>query len=306
MALPTFSDLLILASQQHGVLHRSQAHLLGWSDSQLRIAVREGVLVPHLGGVFVAAGAFATSRQQLGVLALGTKGVVSHRSALWLDGLLDRPPRPEVTVSPRVRRRGRSGALIHRSVVEACEVRTLDGLVVTSTARSLLDAAHRLTPTRLEAVIDRALDMHLTDHEQLAATFLRRSARGRPGIATARLVLDRVDPGLAPGESDLETLMLDVLRAHGVPMPQRQIPVSVLGERYRLDLAYIREKVVLEVDGYGTHALRPAFEGDRLRQNRLALQGWLVLRFTWRRIRRDPAGIAAELRQALALRALAA
>jgi very-short-patch-repair endonuclease len=88
-------------------------------------------------------------------------------------------------------------------------------------------------------------------------------------------------------------------------VPARQVAITVAGQAYRLDLAYVAEKVAIEIDGYGTHRLRSAFETDRERQNPPMLHGWLILRFTWRQIRRDPEGVAFQLRQALALRAAA-
>jgi hypothetical protein len=146
----------------------------------------------------------------------GSSGAASHGRALWLDGLIDVAPRPELTIMPTARLRGRHDVNVHRSAIESVELRMIDGLPVTSTARTVLDVAHLVSPTRLDSLIDRAVDMGLTDHDQLAAAFLRRASRGRLGIARARAVLDRIDPALAPGESDLETLMLDVVQGHGL------------------------------------------------------------------------------------------
>jgi very-short-patch-repair endonuclease len=100
-------------------------------------------------------------------------------------------------------------------------------------------------------------------------------------------------------ESHVEVRILDVLRAHGVPLPDRQVKVRVNGRSYRLDLAYVAEKVVLEGDGFGVHSLREVFESDRVRQNELVLAGWLPLRYTDRMLRRRPAAIAAEVRAVL-------
>jgi hypothetical protein len=70
--------------------------------------------------------------------------------------------------------------------------------------------------------------------------------------------------------------------------------VHDLDQRTRfLDLAYIRHPfmVDLEVDGYGSHwrdASRWQFSDDLMRQNRLILDGWYVLRFSYDDIKDKP------------------
>jgi very-short-patch-repair endonuclease len=49
----------------------------------------------------------------------------------------------------------------------------------------------------------------------------------------------------------------------------------------RLDLAFVRQRVGLELDSRRYHLNASAFEHDRQRQNRLELAGWMVLRYTW-------------------------
>lgn len=48
-----------------------------------------------------------------------------------------------------------------------------------------------------------------------------------------------------------------------------------------LDLAFPRERVVIEVDGWAYHRDVNAFRRDRSRQNALVLAGWTVVRVTW-------------------------
>lgn len=71
---------------------------------------------------------------------------------------------------------------------------------------------------------------------------------------------------------------------------------------YYLDIAFDRWRVVGEVDGWEYHSKPEVFETDRLRQNALVLNGWLVLRFTWRMLTADPDYVLRTTRQALALR----
>ena len=69
---------------------------------------------------------------------------------------------------------------------------------------------------------------------------------------------------------------------------------------YFLDFAFRRERVASEIDGRLHETDVDLFESDRIRQNALLLQGWLVLRFTWRLLEADPGYVIATTREALA------
>jgi very-short-patch-repair endonuclease len=56
---------------------------------------------------------------------------------------------------------------------------------------------------------------------------------------------------------------------------------------------------VVEVDGFGAHGTRYAFEADRARDIQLKLIGHDVVRFTWRQIVGDASAVAATLRALL-------
>ena len=59
--------------------------------------------------------------------------------------------------------------------------------------------------------------------------------------------------------------------------------------------------MVAETDGAATHLTRRAFEHDRRRDQALAAAGYVVVRFTWRQVVREPGAVAATL-AALVLR----
>ena len=64
------------------------------------------------------------------------------------------------------------------------------------------------------------------------------------------------------------------------------------GKRY-LDFAYIRAfiKIVFEIDGYGPHwqnMSRRKFADDRMRQNHLVIDGWIVIRFAYDDVAENP------------------
>ena len=49
----------------------------------------------------------------------------------------------------------------------------------------------------------------------------------------------------------------------------------------------------MEVDGYGYHRSPTAFEIDREREVTLTVDGWQVLRFTWRQVTESAGWVAA-------------
>ena len=54
--------------------------------------------------------------------------------------------------------------------------------------------------------------------------------------------------------------------------------------------------LAVEVDGWKSHGTRAAFEDDHARDTRLKLLGYAVVRFTWRQVDTDAAGIARAIR----------
>ena len=58
--------------------------------------------------------------------------------------------------------------------------------------------------------------------------------------------------------------------------------------------------MAVETDGWATHGRRAGFEDDRARDAALLAAGWRVLRVTYRRLRREPVLVAAQLAAVLA------
>jgi very-short-patch-repair endonuclease len=65
-----------------------------------------------------------------------------------------------------------------------------------------------------------------------------------------------------------------------------------------VDLAYPQWWIAIECDG-PSHLEEEVHERDLPRQNDLVLQGWTVLRFSWRRVRDRPASVIREVRAAI-------
>ena len=122
----------------------------------------------------------------------------------------------------------------------------------------------------------------------------RSLAQAWPSAADARLWV----PGIGLTRSELEASFLELCGSGGLPLPRPQARVG----DYRPDFLWADIRLVVEVDGYGAHRGRVAFQDDRAR-DRTKAAGYEVLRFTWAEVVGRPRPVAAELRAALAPRA---
>jgi very-short-patch-repair endonuclease len=69
---------------------------------------------------------------------------------------------------------------------------------------------------------------------------------------------------------------------------------------FEVDLCWPAHRLVVETDGHRHHGSRTAFEADRARDAALTADGWRVVRFTDRQVRRDSKTTADLLRRLLA------
>jgi very-short-patch-repair endonuclease len=100
----------------------------------------------------------------------------------------------------------------------------------------------------------------------------------------------------------MEDRFLELCRKHGLPEPVRQHRI----DGHAFDFAWPEQRVVVETDGWQAHSGPHAFQADRTLTNALQLDGWTVLRFTWRDLTRRPRQVAAAVRRALYRSATAA
>ena len=93
----------------------------------------------------------------------------------------------------------------------------------------------------------------------------------------------------------MERRFLALLDAHRLPRPRTN---EALG-RYQLDARCPEQRLIVELDSYGIHTTRRAFERDRARDRALTVAGDRVVRISWRQLRNEQAAIAHELRTLL-------
>ena len=70
--------------------------------------------------------------------------------------------------------------------------------------------------------------------------------------------------------SELEDRFLALLDAHGLPRPRTNYGI----EGMEVDAAWPEQLLVVELDGWGAHHTRRAFQDDRERGNALEAGGW--------------------------------
>jgi hypothetical protein len=60
-----------------------------------------------------------------------------------------------------------------------------------------------------------------------------------------------------------------------------------------------RDRLLVELDGFASHATRRGFERDRARDRALQTAGWRVVRITWRQLHDSAGEVAADLESLL-------
>ncbi len=238
---------------------------------------------PYL-GVYRLAGCPSSWEQNLHalVLATGPVAAASHLSAAALLGLPGFSRAGIEVVTTRALRERTPGARVHSSRLLPPEhLTTVEEIVTTTVARTLVDLAGVVPPQRTERAVDNALARRLVTLDAVRAATMLLARRGRPGIAVMRrLLADRNDGYVAP-ESGLEARALELIRSAGLPEPVRQLDVGDNdGWVGRVDLAYPDHRLIIEVDSVLHHSTLLDQRADDLRDRRLRAAGWRVERVT--------------------------
>jgi very-short-patch-repair endonuclease len=68
---------------------------------------------------------------------------------------------------------------------------------------------------------------------------------------------------------------------------------------FEVDALWDEQKLIVELDSYAWHSDRAAFERDRIRDATLQLEGYIVLRITYRRLKHETAAVVELIRRGL-------
>jgi hypothetical protein len=294
---------IAIATRQYGLITWKQAVQVGITPDFLRRLVAEGHWAKVAPGLYRMSGVKECWRGRLKGISLrgGDGSAISHRSAAAVWGLEGFEPPSIVDLSvPRNRQPRFKNVRVHRRDLVRIGMR--DGIPVTPIPETILDlctvSGDRTIPLR---ALDDVRRRRLVSSFELERCLAEHSGRGQAGSPLYRVLLER-RLGKTPPGTVFAAEVLDLLIDAGLPEPEAEVPVTIGGRRYWIDLAYRRPKIAIECLGKIGHLNEKAFEEDPVRSNDFALDGWLQLLVTYRRTKESPESIIAEVEAALACR----
>ena len=190
--------------------------------------------------------------------------------------------------------------IVHRSVdLTPHDCTWFEGIPVTTPERTLCDLGLVFPETEVMRILRHAVATGVVSRRDVWMIRRRISKSGRDGAGVIGRCLDAL-PDLAEyTESGLEVTFLEMCADFGAPEPSIQLAIVVGGRTYRVDFAYPRQRVFVEVDGRRSQSEPDQIANDGDRQNTVVAAGWQPLRFMYEALRQDPAGCAQTLEAAL-------
>jgi len=222
----------------------------------------------------------------------------SGAALLGFDGYSLKPPFD--LVIPNGRRIHRGQHRIHRlRSINLLDTSTAMGLPCLSATRLLIELAATETPRRLTAALDSALRDGLTSEDFLHRRMVELRTRGRSGLDRLLAVLAGSELSRG-GHSFLERAFLELLGELGLPLPVTQQVVAARAKKLiRVDCRFSGTNVVVELLGYQWHRTPMQMQADAERLNRLQLDGFLAMQFTYHDVVTRAPMMLASLEEAL-------
>lgn len=219
--------------------------------------------------------------------AAGMSAAALHGSK-WIDP--DLPP--ELNRPSRFRTRG---IILHSDSLKSDEICMVEGIPVTTPARTAYDLGRRLGPTAGVIQLDALMQATGLKPEEIA--MLSERHRGTRGIVRLREAVELCDPG---AESPQETRTRLVLTAAGLRPTHTQIEVfDEFDFVARIDMGYPEWKVGVEYDG-PQHWTDPDVRNrDIEKQAKLDALCWRIIRVNADMLRFRRAVIISRTRNAL-------
>lgn len=250
-------------------------------------------------GVYAPRDVELTARQRARAAWLWSRrsGVLAGLSAsVMLGAKWIEPKRPAELVHGN--RRPPTMLTVHSDTLLSGEVTEIDGMSVTTAARTGFDIGRRLPGTAAVQRLD-AL-MHATNLKASEIRAIAERHRGTRGLARLESTLALVDGG---AESPYESLTRLILVRAGLPKPHTQIHVV---DEYGFTVAYLdmgwpERRVAVEYDGaqHWTDPRQRRRDIERLAA--LEALGWIIIRVSGDMLR-TPAAVVAKVRTALGSR----
>lgn len=166
---------------------------------------------------------------------------------------------------------------------------------MTALPRTLLDLAGSVRFDWLERMVERAEELGLLDLGPVESLLDRN--RGHHGWSRLRRAVALYQP-VPFTRSGFERRFFDAALEAGLPRPA----MNYVEAGFELDVYWPEQRFAVELDVYGTHRTRAAFERDRLRQEDLKLAGIELTRVTDVRFHREPEAVLGRVARLLAQR----
>jgi very-short-patch-repair endonuclease len=292
-ALGKYGASAALSETQHGVVTRWQLLDLGLHPRAIDRRIAAGRLhVLHPGVYAVGDRALPRlGRLIAAVHASGAGAVAGARSAAALHGLRPYDGWPQVIARPGTRKH--AGIKITRTVLQPDEITVVQGIPVTTVARTLLDLGD-------EKAIREAEYLGLFDLVEVVR-LLERYPKRR-GTARLRRVIRSYVDSEARTRSEMEDRFRSLVLDADLPEPEMNGTVELGALTIEADAVWPDANLIVELDGQQSHLTRHAFETDRERDRAAAIAGWVVVRITWRQLNHQPRRLVRDLRRLLSRR----
>lgn len=175
--------LLTLAAARGGYFTTAQAAAVGVTRRMLSLYTELHYVERLRRGVYrlVAHPRHRHERIVVACLWAGPQAAASHESALVLHGVADDAEGP-VHVTAEGFGGRRADTIVHQAALDATETTEIDGIPVTSVARTITDLAKALDPVVVTPLIETMLDREVVAEQQL-----RTLAMTSPAVSAAAL-----------------------------------------------------------------------------------------------------------------------
>ena len=271
-----------LAARQHGVVALWQLTALGIEASAARRRVADGRLRRVHRGVYAVGPLDRKGYWMAAVLACGEGALLSHRNAAALWNLRQTNRTAIDVTAPGTRRRRRPRITVHGTgEIHPDDRAEVDGIPVTSVARTLLDLAEVVPLEHLRRAYEAAERHELLDFQAVHELIAR--SNGRRGLSALLALLDYDPREAIESKSDLESRFLDLVREAGLPLPK----LNVLVEGFLVDAYWPQARLVVELQSWEHHGHRQAFERDSAKLARLQVAGCRALPVTGGQLRHE-------------------
>jgi hypothetical protein len=220
--------------------------------------------------------------------------VISHSTAALLYNIplpweLETAERIHVTAPSPAPAPHARGLIGHSASLEDGSVVSLNGLRVTSPARTWLDLATQVDLSDLVAAGDFLLNVRLPIVSPTALAAVLAAAGTRRGVRLARSAFGLLD---GRAESRPESHVRVILVSHGLrPEVNHTLVSTSTGKRLRPDFLLRTERLIIEYQG-DYHRTREQWRADMTRRGALMARGWEVLEINWDDVQAPDALIA--------------